>query len=140
MHSSLYCRGCYLVTKSCPTLLQPCELQPTRLLCLWDFPGKNTREGCHFILQGISPKQGSNTHLLHQQADSLPLSHQGSLWFVENYFHLNFSVEYGPSMLSQFLCKKHFTSSDVCILREQLMSSQKIQTLNLYSSLSMTVV
>ena len=34
--------------------------------------------GCHFLLQGILPTQGSNPHLLHWQADSLPLSHQGS--------------------------------------------------------------
>ena len=26
-----------------------------RLLCLWDFPGKNTGVGCHFLLQGIFP-------------------------------------------------------------------------------------
>ena len=25
------------------------------LLCLWDFPGKNTGVGCHFLLQGIFP-------------------------------------------------------------------------------------
>ena len=37
----------------------------TRLLCLWDFPGKNTGEGCHFLLQGIFLTQGSNLHLLH---------------------------------------------------------------------------
>ena len=30
------------VTQSCPTLLQPRELEPTRLLCPWDFSGKNT--------------------------------------------------------------------------------------------------
>ena len=30
----------------------------TRLLCLWDFPGKNTRVGCHFLLQGILQTQG----------------------------------------------------------------------------------
>ena len=34
--------------------------------------------GCHFLLQGIFPTQGSNPNLLHQQADSLPLSHLGS--------------------------------------------------------------
>ena len=34
--------------------------------------------GCHFLLQGIFPTQGSNPHLLYRQADSLPLSHQGS--------------------------------------------------------------
>ena len=33
----------------------------------------------HFFLQGIFPTQGSNLRLLHWQADSLPLSHQGSL-------------------------------------------------------------
>ena len=31
--------------------------------------------GCHFIRQGIFPTQGLNLHLLHWQADSLPLSH-----------------------------------------------------------------
>ena len=29
--------------------------QPTRLLCPWDSPGKNTGVGCHFPLQGIFP-------------------------------------------------------------------------------------
>ena len=45
------------------------------------FPGKNTRVGCHFLLQGIYPTQGSNpclSHLLHWQLDSLPLHHLGS--------------------------------------------------------------
>ena len=32
----------------------------------------------HFLLQGIFLTQGSNPCLLHWQADSLPLSHQGS--------------------------------------------------------------
>ena len=50
----------------------------TRLLCPWDPSGKNTEVGCHFLLQGIFLSQGSNTCLLHQQVDSLPLSHQGS--------------------------------------------------------------
>ena len=30
----------------------------------WNFPGKNTGAGCHFLLQGIFPTQGSNLHLL----------------------------------------------------------------------------
>ena len=32
----------------------------TRLLCPWDSPGKNTRVGCHALLQGIFPTQGLN--------------------------------------------------------------------------------
>ena len=35
-----------------------------RLLCPWDFPGKNTGVGGHFLLQGIFPTQGLNPHLL----------------------------------------------------------------------------
>ena len=33
---------CCLVAKSHPTLFRPYGLQPARLLCPWDFPGKNT--------------------------------------------------------------------------------------------------
>ena len=51
--------------------LPPHGLNPTRLLCPWDFQSKNTGVGCHFLLQGIFPTQGSNSHLLHWQADSL---------------------------------------------------------------------
>ena len=56
-------------------------LWPTRLLCLWDSPGKNTGVGCHALLQGIFQTQGSNQNqgwnlcllrLLHWQAGSLP--------------------------------------------------------------------
>ena len=35
-----------------------------RLLCLWNFPGKNTGVGCHFLLEGIFLTQGSNLCLL----------------------------------------------------------------------------
>ena len=37
---------------------------PASLLCPWDFPGKNTGVGCHFLLQGIFLTQGLNLHLL----------------------------------------------------------------------------
>ena len=57
--------------------LRPRGLQHTRLLCPWEFPGKYTGVDCRFLLQGIFPTQGLNVHLLHWQADSLPLSHQG---------------------------------------------------------------
>ena len=44
--------------------LQPHGLQPARLLCPWDSPGKNTGVGCHFLLQENFLTQGSNPHLL----------------------------------------------------------------------------
>ena len=58
----------------------------------WNFPGKNSGAGCHFLLQGIFLTQGLNPHLLylllllHWQADSLPLALPGKshnrLWLT----------------------------------------------------------
>ena len=47
-----------------PDSVQPPGLQPTRLLCPWDSPGKDTGVGCCALLQGIFPTQGSNPGLL----------------------------------------------------------------------------
>ena len=58
--------------------LQPLGLYPTRLLCPWNFPGKNTGVGCYFLLQGIFPTQGLNPGLLHCRQMLYHLSHQGS--------------------------------------------------------------
>ena len=51
-----------------PQLLQLCltlcdPMQPARLLCPWNFPGKNTGVGCHALLQGIFLTQESNSSL-----------------------------------------------------------------------------
>ena len=45
--------------------LQLHGLWPARLLCSWDFPGKNTGVGCYTLLQGIFPTQGSSPGLPH---------------------------------------------------------------------------
>ena len=77
--------------------LWPCGLKTTRLLCPWDYPGKNIGVSCHFLIQGIFPTQGSNPCLLcllHWQADSLPLSHLGSPVILPAFFSfsLNFAI------------------------------------------------
>ena len=80
------CCCCCSVAESCLTLCNPmdCSLLGS---CPWDFPGKNTVVGCHFLLQGIFPTQSSNLRLLHWQMDSLPLIHQGSpLLFTQEEF------------------------------------------------------
>ena len=80
---------CCLVTKSCLTLSRPHGLKSARLLSPWEFPGKNTGVGCHFLLQGIVLTQGLNLsllNLLHWQADSLPLNHQGKPIKSSSYF------------------------------------------------------
>ena len=67
-----------LVTQLCSTFCDPHGLQPTCLLCPWNFPGKNTGENCHFLLQRIFPIQRRNPCPLYWQAGSLPLSQLGS--------------------------------------------------------------
>ena len=50
--------------QSCLTLCDPHGSQPSRFLCPWDSPSKNTGVGCHALLQRIFPTQGSNSCLL----------------------------------------------------------------------------
>ena len=61
----LFVLQCVLVAQSSPTLCNTMELQPARLLCPWNSPGKNTGVGCQALLQGIYPTQGSNLGLSH---------------------------------------------------------------------------
>ena len=77
------------VTQSCPTLCDPLACSLPGLLCPWDYPGKNTGVGCHFLLQGIFLTQGWNPHLclLHWQVDSLPLHHLGSPLVIITMLH-----------------------------------------------------
>ena len=66
-----------------PDSLRPQWLQPTRLLCPWDSPGKSTGVGSHSLLQGIFPTLGSNPGLLHCRRILYRLSHQGSPRILE---------------------------------------------------------
>ena len=68
-------------------------MQPTRLFCLWDSPGKNTGVGCPVLLQDILLTQRLNPHplcFLHCRQILYHLSHQGSpFYFIDVY---NFEV------------------------------------------------
>ena len=69
---SLSTWNCYNIVKglwviscfSCVLLFVTYGLQPSRLLCPWDSPDKNTGVCCHALLQGIILTQGLNSHLL----------------------------------------------------------------------------
>ena len=74
----------HIQNQLCLDYKSKCEMSTTKALKeKWnifvtlasDFPGKNTGVDCHFFLQGIFTTLGSNPHLLHWQADSLPLSY-----------------------------------------------------------------
>ena len=54
---------CFVI-QSCPTLCDPMDYSPPGTSVHGDSPGKNTGVGCHALLQGIFPTQGSNPGLL----------------------------------------------------------------------------
>ena len=54
------------VTQSCLTLCDPVDCSPSGSSVHRIFPAMNTGGvGCHFLLQGTFPAQGSNPSLLH---------------------------------------------------------------------------
>ena len=69
------------VTQLCPTLWDPMECSLPGSSIHRIFPGKNTGVGCHFLLQGIFPIQGSNQGLLHLRQTLYCLSHQESSFY-----------------------------------------------------------
>ena len=69
-----------LAAQSCPNLATPRTVAHQASLSM-GFPRQEHWSGCHALLQGIFLTQGSSPsflHLLHWQADSLPLNHLGS--------------------------------------------------------------
>ena len=54
-----------LVVQSCPTLCNPMDCSPPGSSVHGNSPGKNTGLGCHALLQGIFPTQGSSPGLPH---------------------------------------------------------------------------
>ena len=79
--------------------LRPHGLQPVRLLCPWDSPGKNTGVGCHVLLQGIFPPKDQTRisfvscigkQVLHW-ATCFPISTDLNIWVIStDSFHWSF--------------------------------------------------
>ena len=94
--------GCYFVcvcVQLCLTLCDPLDWIDQQAPFSMEFSCKNTGAGCHFLLQGIFPTQGSNLCLLHWQADSLSLGHLGKPGCYCRYF----------LFIISFLVTKNFT-------------------------------
>ena len=73
-----------LLAQVCMTLCDPADcMWPTRLLCPWDSPGKNTRVGCPSLIQEILQTQGSNPGLLHCKQ----ILHHRATWEAMSYYY-----------------------------------------------------
>ena len=55
----LFCCCCCCIASVVSDSVRPHRRQPTRLLCPWDSPGKNTGMTCHFLLQCMKVKSES---------------------------------------------------------------------------------
>ena len=67
-----------LAAQSCPTLCDPMDWSPPGYSIHVDCLGKNTGVGCHALLQGIFPTQGSNAGLPDCRQVLYCLHYQGS--------------------------------------------------------------
>ena len=77
------CAVLCLVAQSCPTLWDSRDCSLPGSSVHGDSPAKNTGVGCHALLQGIFPTQGSNQGLPHYRQILHHLSHQGSPRILE---------------------------------------------------------
>ena len=105
-----------------PDSLRPHGLWPT--LCSWNFPGKNTGVGCHYLLQGIFQTQGSNPHLLHCRQILYHLSHRGtSVAVAQSLKSCGFWVlelRFSSGAWTQLLCCMwDHPGSNLCLLNRQ---------------------
>ena len=69
----------------CPALCDAVDHSPPGSSAHQDSPNKNTRVGCHVLLQGISSTEGSNPRLfrlLHWYISSLPLPPPGKPKYI----------------------------------------------------------
>ena len=66
-----------LVAQSCPTLCDPMDCSPPGSSIHGDSPGKNTKVGCHALLQGIFPTQRVTPRLLPCRRILYRLRYQG---------------------------------------------------------------
>ena len=97
-------------------------LQHFRLLFPWNFPVKNAEVGFHFLLQEIFRTQGLNSHLLHCQTDSLPLSHLGNLSVCTSIFSwLLFELKSWVDLKIFFLkCHRKKSPAQIGCMRQAL--------------------
>ena len=103
----------------CPTV-QPHRWQPTRLPHPWDSPGKNTRVGCHFLLQFMKAKSESEVAQSYPTlSDPMDCSLPGSS--IHGIFQARVS-EWGA-----------IAFSDICIYQKASLISIYINYNNVYS-------
>ena len=104
------CKKRESVSQCCAQLFVSHGMQPTRLLCPWNSPGKNTGVGFHSLLQGLSTTQGLNPGFLHFRQIFYCLSHQGSpfyMYMLQTYMCMCIIHTYTYTHMHTCMCDVH---------------------------------
>ena len=96
-------------------------LQPTRLLCQWNFP-RNTGVGCHLLLQGIFLIPESNPHLLQVFCIGRQILYHWATWKT-------------PSLQQYSQLLRHERNLNVCGRKNEHRKVWQIHTIEHYSVL-----
>ena len=116
------CCCCYKVASVVSDSVRPHRRQPTRLLCPWDSPGKNTGMGCHVLLQCMKVKSQSEVaQLCPTLSDPMDCSLPGSS--VHGIFQARV-LEWGVIAFSRQLLIKHkcsITAQLFLVLKRELL-------------------
>ena len=92
--------GCCSVTKVVSNSFATLRTVTRQAPLSMEFSKQEYWTGCHFLLQGTFPTQGSHPRLLHRQAGSLPLSRQGRPVFLD-------TIIYKTKLWVHFLWKSY---------------------------------
>ena len=122
--------------------LCPHGLKFTRLLCPWNFPGKNTGVDCHFLLQGIFLVQGWSlclSCLLHWQVCLFLVEPPGSPcmyvwllnWLAGLFFFLATSATWETLLYLEDFVK--FLSSIRCLVGGGVSICSRLSSLHSFS-------
>ena len=114
-----------MLSRSVPSSsMRPHGRQPTRLLCPWDSPGKNTRVGCYALLREIF--KPCLLCLLYWQVGSLALAPPGPFPISNGSSSHPFSLiqshlgEYSMKLLKFMKTKLCFENKKPCFIRGYL--------------------
>ena len=96
--------------------LRPHGLKLARLLCPWDFPGKNTGVGSSSLLQRIFPAQGLNPGLLHCRQILYHWATREALLYCTSWFFLH------QMWLKKAICHSHENGAFITVVRKDAAS------------------
>ena len=97
----------------CLTLCKPMDCNLARFLYPWDSPGKNTRVGCHFLLQGSSQPRGRTCVSCISSIGRWSLYHWVTYHYSKEEYLLQFIVSWTFTWCKCKFCLLHTSSSQL---------------------------